>query len=96
MYLFCLNENHCTKKIVIIKRNITIRIAGKVSRYIDASTNRATPSIEHRHLCKTRASVLLSATYGTFESVDEATAVHEQRLWTLNNRDEQAAQRLAG
>ena len=32
------------KKIVIIKNNIVIRIAGKVSRYIDASMNRATPS----------------------------------------------------
>ena len=31
-------------KIVIIKNNITIRIAGKVSRYIDASMNRATPT----------------------------------------------------
>ena len=56
MYLFCLNENQCTKKnnnrkkkkiiiiIVIIKNYIVIRIAGKVSRYIDASMNRATPS----------------------------------------------------
>ena len=45
MYLFCLNENHCEKnnKIVIVKNNIAIRIAGKVSRYIDASMNRATP-----------------------------------------------------
>ena len=58
MYLFCLNENHCgkkkkkkklkfkkkkRKKIVIVKNNIAIRIAGKVSRYIDASMNRATP-----------------------------------------------------
>ena len=33
------------KKIVIIKNNIAIRIAGKVSRYIDASMNRATPSV---------------------------------------------------
>ena len=32
-------------KIVIVKNNIAIRIAGKVSRYIDASMNRATPSI---------------------------------------------------
>ena len=35
------------KKIVIVKNNIAIRairIAGKVSRYIDASMNRATPS----------------------------------------------------
>ena len=48
MYLFCLNENQCgkikilqknlkKKKIVIIKNNIAIRIAGKVSRYIDES-----------------------------------------------------------
>ena len=59
MYLFCLNENHCGQKkkkkikkffyiffirIVIVKNNIAIRIAGKVSRYIDASMNRATPS----------------------------------------------------
>ena len=51
MYLFCLNEDHCKKKkivmekkiIVIIKNNIAIRIAGKVSRYIDASMNRAAP-----------------------------------------------------
>ena len=47
-YLFFLNENHCEqkkkKKIVIVKNNIAIRIAGKVSRYIDASMNRATPS----------------------------------------------------
>ena len=28
----------------IVKNNIAIRIAGKVSRYIDASMNRATPS----------------------------------------------------
>ena len=47
MYLFCLNENNCggkKKKITIVKNNIAIRIAGKVSRYIDASMNRATPS----------------------------------------------------
>ena len=31
-------------QIAIIKNNIAIRIAGKVSRYIDASMNRATPS----------------------------------------------------
>ena len=45
MYLFCLNENHWQKnyqknlpnKIVIIKNHIAIRIAEKVSRYIDAS-----------------------------------------------------------
>ena len=47
MSLFCLNENNCKKKkkkkkIVIVKSNIAIRIAGKVSRYIDASINRAT------------------------------------------------------
>ena len=58
MYLFCLNENNCgeknnnnktkkKKKIVIVKNNIAIRIAGKVSRYIDASMNRATPSVGH-------------------------------------------------
>ena len=29
---------------MIVKKNIAIRIAGKVSRYIDASMNRATPS----------------------------------------------------
>ena len=33
------------KKIMIVKNNIAIRIAGKVSRYIDASMNRATPTI---------------------------------------------------
>ena len=33
------------KKIAIVKNNIAIRIAGKVSRYIDASMNRATPII---------------------------------------------------
>ena len=33
------------KKIVIVKNNIAIRIAGKVSQYIDASMNRATPTI---------------------------------------------------
>ena len=32
------------KKIVIVKNNIAILIAGKVSRYIDASMNRATPT----------------------------------------------------
>ena len=32
------------KLIVIVKNNIAIRIAGKVSRYNDASMNRATPS----------------------------------------------------
>ena len=46
MYLFCLNENNCgekkKKKIAVVKNNIAIRIAGKVSRYIDASMNRAT------------------------------------------------------
>ena len=31
-------------KIAIVKNNIAIRIAGKVSRYIDASMNRATPT----------------------------------------------------
>ena len=54
MYLFCLNGNHCgtkkinlkkkKKKIAIVKNNIAICIAGKVSRYIDASMNRATPN----------------------------------------------------
>ena len=33
------------KKIVIVKNNTAIRIAGKVSRYIDASMNRATPTV---------------------------------------------------
>ena len=33
-----------SKKIVIVKNNIAIRIAGKVSRYIDASMNRANPN----------------------------------------------------
>ena len=37
------------KKIVIIKKNIAIRIAGKVSRYIDASMNRATPNQIYGH-----------------------------------------------
>ena len=32
------------KKIAIVTNNIAIRIAGKVSRYIDASMNRVTPS----------------------------------------------------
>ena len=59
MYLFCLNENHCGKKkqknitkikIVIVKKNIAIRIAGKVSRYIDASMNRATPNADIRDI----------------------------------------------
>ena len=35
------------KKIAIVKNNIAIRIAGEVSRYIDASMNRATPSHNH-------------------------------------------------
>ena len=40
------------KKIVIIKNNIAIRIAGKVSRYIDASMNHATPTIFiHKNNC---------------------------------------------
>ena len=54
MSLFCLNENNCVekngeknqKKIVIVKNNIAIRIGGKVSQYIDASMNRATPIIQ--------------------------------------------------
>ena len=43
MYLFCLNENHCRKKKknAVVKSNIAIRIAGKVSRYIETSMNRA-------------------------------------------------------
>ena len=52
MSLFCPNENHCgitkflkkSKKIAIVKNNIAMRIAGKVSRYVDASMNRATPT----------------------------------------------------
>ena len=49
MYVFCLNENQCKKKlekikITIIKNIFVIPIAGKVSRYIDASMNRTTPS----------------------------------------------------
>ena len=32
-------------KTVIVKNNIAIRIAGKVSRYIDASMNRASPKV---------------------------------------------------
>ena len=39
------------KKIAIVKKNIAIHIAGKVSRYIDASMNRATPSFNIT-LCK--------------------------------------------
>ena len=35
-------------KIAIVKNNIAIRIAGKVSRYIDASMNRATPTLYPR------------------------------------------------
>ena len=38
------------KKIVIVKNNIAIRIAGKVSRYIDASMNRATPTVKYPNL----------------------------------------------
>ena len=34
------------KKIAIVKNNIAIRTAGKVSRYIDASMNRATPTLQ--------------------------------------------------
>ena len=30
---------------MLVKNNIAMRIAGKVSRYIDASMNRATPSV---------------------------------------------------
>ena len=44
---FLYNKINKTKKIkiiVIIKNNIAIRIAGKVSRYIAASMNRATPT----------------------------------------------------
>ena len=45
--------NHCGEKnqtkIVIVKNNIAIRIAGKVSRYIDASMNRATPNVYHNY-----------------------------------------------
>ena len=37
-------EEKKKKKIAIVKNNIAIRIAGKVSRYIDASMNRATPT----------------------------------------------------
>ena len=37
------------KKIVIVKNNIAIRIAGKVSWYIDASINRATPIMHHNN-----------------------------------------------
>ena len=36
------------QKIVIIKNNIAIRIAGKVSWYIDPSMNRATPIGQHK------------------------------------------------
>ena len=35
------------KKIAIVKNTIAIRIAGKVSRYIDASMNRATPNASY-------------------------------------------------
>ena len=42
-YKFTINST----KIAIVKNNIAIRIAGKVSRYIDASMNRATHS-DHR------------------------------------------------
>ena len=38
---------------MIVKKNIAIRIAGKVSRYIDASMNRATPSMCHLPVCRT-------------------------------------------
>ena len=37
-------KNKIKIKIVIVKNNIAIRVAGKVSRYIDASMNRATPN----------------------------------------------------
>ena len=41
--MFYKNKN----KTVIKKKNIAIRIAGKVSRYIDVSMNRATPTVQH-------------------------------------------------
>ena len=68
MSLFCLNENHCEKKkytykknntkekIAIVKNNIAIRIAGKVSRYIDASMNRATLTVHWSHILTMRES----------------------------------------
>ena len=41
------------KKITIVNNNIAIRIAGKVSRYIDASMNRATPKNDYfLNVCK--------------------------------------------
>ena len=41
------NENHCRtkkKKLLVIKIILRYVLRGKVSRYIDASMNRATPS----------------------------------------------------
>ena len=59
------------KKIVIIKNNIAIRIAGKVSRYIDASMNLATPTSRcfpvsvTRHVCSSAGSVRLGSAMDT-------------------------------
>ena len=38
-------KNVGKKNMATVKNNIAIRIAGKVSRYIDASMNRATPEV---------------------------------------------------
>ena len=46
MKIIVAKKNLKKKKIVIVKNNIAIRIAGKVSRYIDASMNRATPRLD--------------------------------------------------
>ena len=45
------------KQKLCVKNNIVIRIAGKVSRYIDASMNRATP--KQRYGMAWRSSTLI-------------------------------------
>ena len=77
MYLSCLSEN---KKIVIIKNNIAIRIAGKVSRYIDTSMNRATPNPAFAligYACKIFFNKIVTVTYSTHR--------HSSRLSGIGN-----------
>ena len=74
------------KKMVIVNNNIAIRIAEKVSRYIDSSMNRATPSV-NCHLYRKREigqrkslPVMLAATKGVMSV--RCSILYQRSEWT--------------
>ena len=78
------------KKIAIVKNNIAIRIAGKVSRYIDASMNRAiprpyqeSPQVSRSYICQltaTNTSHAFSSNQSTFVTCGFLVKSREHRI----------------